>query len=88
MNVPFLTSVQLLSCTGIEQKNSLLTKFIHISKIMEFIFHCNKEKINKENCTIRVPTSLTAPVLILDCMTHHFLKCAPADIAQTVNSKH
>lgn len=35
---------------------------------------------NKEPISKMKPTSLIAPALILDCITHHFLKCAPAKI--------
>lgn len=45
----------------------------------------NNQENPIENASIKyVPTSLIAPALILDCITHHFLKWAPAQI--TTNS--
>ena len=38
--------------------------------------------------TIAIPTSLMAPDLIFDCITHHFLKCAPVEIETPLRTIH
>lgn len=38
--------------------------------------------------TAAVPTSLIAPALIFDCITHHFLKCAPVKIGTPLSLIH
>ena len=36
---------------------------------------------------VEMQTSLIAPDLILDCITHHFLKCAPEKVAEVETSQ-
>ena len=50
-------------------------------------FHMISEA-EDHSSTIAIPTSLMAPDLIFDCITHHFLKCAPVEIETPLRTIH